>query len=80
LVQLLNDVGAPYAHPCTFRNENNFLPADLRLGDPASPVYLRATGDAPAGYRLFFRLGVDGLFSANSDTAVASRHQVFTNR
>jgi glycerophosphoryl diester phosphodiesterase len=67
-------------HAWTFRNENNFLPADFRLGDPASPVYLRATGDAPAEYRLFFRLGVDGLFSDNPDTAVASRHQFFTNR
>jgi glycerophosphoryl diester phosphodiesterase len=65
-------------HPYTFRNENNFLPADFRQGNPASPVYLRATGDAPAEYRLFFRLGVDGLFSDNPDTAVASRHQQFT--
>ena len=32
-------------HPYTFRNENNFLPADFRLGNPASPGYLRATGD-----------------------------------
>jgi glycerophosphoryl diester phosphodiesterase len=67
-------------HAWTFRNENNFLPADFRLGNPASPVYLRATGDAPAEYRLFFRLGVDGLFSDNPDTAVASRHQFFTHR
>jgi glycerophosphoryl diester phosphodiesterase len=67
-------------HAWTFRNENNFLPADFRLGNPASPDYLRATGDAPAEYRLFFRLGVDGLFSDNPDTAVASRHQFFTNR
>jgi glycerophosphoryl diester phosphodiesterase len=67
------------AHPYTFRNENNFLPADFREGNPASPPaeYLRATGDAPAEYRLFFRLGVDGLFSDNPDTAVASRHQFF---
>jgi glycerophosphoryl diester phosphodiesterase len=64
-------------HPYTFRNENSFLPADFRQGNPASPVYLRATGDAPAEYRLFFRLGVDGLFSDNPDTAVASRHRFF---
>jgi glycerophosphoryl diester phosphodiesterase len=62
-------------HPYTFRNENAFLPADFRQGDPASPEYLRATGDAPAEYRLFLRLGVDGLFSDNPDTAVASRHR-----
>ena len=64
-------------HPYTFRNENSFLPADFRQGNPDSPVYLRATGDAPAEYRLFFRLGVDGLFSDNPDTAVASRHRYF---
>jgi glycerophosphoryl diester phosphodiesterase len=67
-------------HAWTFRNEDNFLPADFRQGDPASPAYLRATGDAPAEYRLFFRLGVDGLFSENPDTAVASRHRFFTKR
>ena len=63
-------------HAWTFRNENSFLPADFRQGNPASPIYLGATGDAPAEYRLFFRLGVDGLFSDNPDTAVASRHQL----
>jgi glycerophosphoryl diester phosphodiesterase len=62
-------------HPYTFRNENAFLPADFRQGDPASPAYLRGTGDAPAEYRLFLRLGVDGMFSDNPDTAVASRHR-----
>jgi len=64
-------------HPWTFRNENTFLPADFQQGNPASPVFPRATGDAPAEYRLFFGLGVDGLFSDNSDTAVASRTQLF---
>jgi glycerophosphoryl diester phosphodiesterase len=65
-------------HAWTFRNENNFLPADFRQGNPDHPAYLRATGDAPAEYRLFFRLGIDGLFSDNPDTAVASRHQLFS--
>jgi glycerophosphoryl diester phosphodiesterase len=67
-------------HPYTFRNENNFLPADFRQGDPASESFLGATGDAPAEYRLFFRLGVDGLFSDNPDTAVASRHRFLSRR
>jgi glycerophosphoryl diester phosphodiesterase len=62
-------------HAWTFRNENSFLPADFRQGNPASPAYAGATGDAPAEYRLFFRLGVDGLFSDNPDTAVAARHR-----
>jgi len=64
-------------HPWTFRNENTFLPADFQQSDPASPVFPRATGDSPAEYRLFFGLGVDGLFSDDADTAVATRTQVF---
>jgi glycerophosphoryl diester phosphodiesterase len=67
-------------HPWTFRRENNFLPLDFRQGNPASPEFLRATGDFPAELRLFFRLGVDGLFSDNPDVAVATRHQYFTGR
>ena len=67
-------------HPWTFRKENNFLPADFRQGNPANPEFLRATGDAPAEFRLFFRLGVDGLFSDHPDTAVAARHHLFADR
>ena len=55
-------------HPYTFRNENAFLPLELRSSaDPA------AYGNARAEYRQFFRLGVDGVFSDNPDTAVSSR-------
>ena len=67
-------------HPWTFRKENNFLPADFQQGNPASPEFLRATGDAPAEFRLFFRLGVDGLFSDHPDTAVAARHRFLADR
>jgi glycerophosphoryl diester phosphodiesterase len=67
-------------HPWTFRRENSFLPLDFRQGNPASPFYLGAPGDLPAELRLFFRLGVDGVFSDNPDTAVATRHQFFTRR
>jgi glycerophosphoryl diester phosphodiesterase len=55
-------------HPYTFRNENQFLPAELRSG--ADP---NAYGDAIAEYERFFELGVDGLFSDNPDTAVEAR-------
>jgi glycerophosphoryl diester phosphodiesterase len=56
--------------PYTFRNENTFLPAELRTGtDPA--LY----GNAFAEYDQFFRLGVDGLFSDNGDTAVEARDE-----
>jgi glycerophosphoryl diester phosphodiesterase len=55
-------------HPYTFRNENAFLPLELRSSaDPA------AYGDAIAEYEQFFGLGVDGLFSDNPDTAVEAR-------
>jgi glycerophosphoryl diester phosphodiesterase len=64
-------------HPFTFRPENTFLPTNLRAGDPAAPGYLRARGDQPALLELYFRLGVDGLFADNADTAVAVRERVF---
>jgi glycerophosphoryl diester phosphodiesterase len=54
--------------PYTFRNENSFLPAELRCGnDPA------AYGDAFAEYAQFLRLGVDGLFTDHGDTAREAR-------
>jgi glycerophosphoryl diester phosphodiesterase len=67
-------------HPWTFRRENTFLPEDFRQGNPASPVYLQATGDFPAELRLFYKLGIDGLFSDNPDVAVAVRHQLLVRR
>ncbi|HWM11260.1 MAG TPA: glycerophosphodiester phosphodiesterase [Solirubrobacteraceae bacterium] len=55
-------------HPYTFRNENSFLPLELRSSaDPAA--YGRAFGE----YEQFYALGVDGLFSDNPDTAVEAR-------
>ncbi|HZJ50618.1 MAG TPA: glycerophosphodiester phosphodiesterase [Actinomycetota bacterium] len=76
LVRLAHKSGL-VVHAFTFRNENFFLPADYQRGDPESPFFLQAYGDAPAEYRLFYRLGVDGVFSDNSDTAVAVREEVF---
>jgi glycerophosphoryl diester phosphodiesterase len=63
-------------HPFTFRNENTFLPEDFRQGNPASPEFPRARGDSPAEFRLFFGLGVDGLFTDDADTAVATRTEM----
>ncbi len=52
----------------SFRSENEFLPTELRRGqDPA------AHGDAAAEYRMFYRLGVDGVFSDFPAAAVAAR-------
>jgi glycerophosphoryl diester phosphodiesterase len=57
-------------HPYTFRNENQFLPLELRRGDVPSDY-----GDAFGEYEQFYGLGVDGLFSDNPDTAVAARDE-----
>jgi glycerophosphoryl diester phosphodiesterase len=67
-------------HPFTFRPENTFLAADFQLGDPASPEFPRARGDQPAEIALFLRLGVDGLFADNPDTAVAVRERALRRR
>ena len=55
-------------HPYTFRNENAFLPLELRSSDDPADY-----GRAFAEYEQFFALGVDGLFSDNADTAVEAR-------
>jgi glycerophosphoryl diester phosphodiesterase len=60
-------------HAWTFRNENAFLPADFRVGDPADPMSQAFYGNAIAEYELFYSLGLDGLFSDNPDTAVEVR-------
>jgi glycerophosphoryl diester phosphodiesterase len=66
-------------HPWTFRRENNFLPQQYRQGNSANPLYLAGVGNLPAWIGLFYELGVDGLFSDNSDTAVAVRANLFGN-
>lgn len=53
-------------HPYTFRNESRYLAPDYN-------------GSAEAEYEQFFKLGVDGLFSDFSDTAVAVRNRVAVN-
>jgi glycerophosphoryl diester phosphodiesterase len=49
-----------FVHAFTFRNESRRLYADYK-------------GDPRAEYQAFYELGVDGLFSDFSDTAVAAR-------
>jgi glycerophosphoryl diester phosphodiesterase len=60
-------------HTWTFRNENQFLPLELRSDGGADP---NAYGDAFTEYEQFFELGVDGVFSDNPDTAVEARRGV----
>ncbi|WP_141281453.1 glycerophosphodiester phosphodiesterase [Pseudonocardia hydrocarbonoxydans] len=55
-------------HPYTFRNENQFLPVDLRSAGSETDY-----GDVFAEYAAFFAAGVDGVFADNPDTAVAAR-------
>jgi glycerophosphoryl diester phosphodiesterase len=55
-------------HPYTFRNENQFLPVNFRVGtDP------NAYGNAFGEYAAFYAAGVDGLFADNPDTALEAR-------
>jgi glycerophosphoryl diester phosphodiesterase len=54
-------------HSWTFRSENQFLPADFRVG--TDPI---AHGDYAAEYRVFLRQGLDGVFSDFPDHAVAA--------
>lgn len=60
----------------TLRNENCFLPADLRRPGPDGLMRDNDFGDAFAEYERYFRLGVDGVFSDHPDTAVAARAAV----
>jgi glycerophosphoryl diester phosphodiesterase len=59
-------------HPYTFRNENSFLPAELREGEGQAED-LDDYGQALEEQRIFLELGVDGLFTDNPDTGVEAR-------
>jgi len=67
LVGRAHDLGL-VVHIWTMRNENNFLPTDLRLGRDKA-----AHGDAVGEYLAFFDAGVDGVFSDFTATAVRAR-------
>lgn len=60
--------------PYTFRNENPFLPANLRSS--ASPS---AFGNVFAEEAAFLKAGVDGFFADQPDTALESV-RAFTGR
>lgn len=57
-------------HVWTFRNENQFLPADFRRGDRPDKW-----GDYKAEYELFYSLGVDAVFSDYPDKALWARYK-----
>lgn len=60
-------------HPWTFRNENNFLPRNLRSGNQKSTESAALYGDALSEYKIFYEAGVDGVFSESPDTALEAR-------
>ncbi len=60
-------------HPWTFRNENQFLPANYRSNDQNNDSSSAQYGNAFAEYKLYYDLGVDGVFSENPDTAIEAR-------
>lgn len=55
-------------HIWTMRDENHFLPADFRTSTVDGEV-----GDAEAEYLRFFAVGIDGVFSDYTESAVAAR-------
>jgi glycerophosphoryl diester phosphodiesterase len=57
-----------HVHAWTVRAENQFLPADFRIGDDPA-----ARGDVTAELELLYGLGVDGVFTDFPDAAVAVR-------
>ena len=59
-------------HPYTFRDENQFLPAELRTGDGQSED-LDDYGRVLEEERLFWATGIDAMFTDQADTAVVSR-------
>ena len=65
LITDAHDVGL-LVHPYTFRNEDVFLAQDYG-------------GNPELEYEQFFKLGVDGVFSDNPDTAFAVRNRVAGN-
>lgn len=80
-----NNLGAPtdlvarahaanlVVHPWTFRPENFFLPAALRVGATSAQETLRLHGNLDAELRAFYAAGVDGVFSDDPAAAVAAR-------
>jgi glycerophosphoryl diester phosphodiesterase len=55
-------------HAWTFRAENEFLPANFRVGNSSDQ-----RGDLHEELKLFFGLGLDGVFADHPDVAVATR-------
>ena len=64
-------------HTWTFRNEERRLASDYFRWAPPEPDPDRALEAAKNEYKLFYALGIDGLFSDFPDTALAARDEFF---
>jgi glycerophosphoryl diester phosphodiesterase len=64
-------------HAYTFRAENSFLPANLRRGNPADPVYPAYYGDMKSEVKAFLQAGLDGFFTDHPDLGVEIRNSLF---
>lgn len=62
-----------FVHVWTMRDENNFLPLDYRGDGEAAADDPAAHGDAESEYLAFLDVGVDGVFTDFTRTAVAAR-------
>ncbi len=58
-------------HAWTFRAENQFLPADYRVGDAAAPHFSRARGDLQGELNRFVAVGLEGVFTDFPDVGRA---------
>lgn len=69
VVTMAHDVGLE-VYPYTFRDENAWLPPELRAGPDRA-----ATGRAVEEYLAYLDAGVDGMFSDHAATALAARRR-----
>jgi glycerophosphoryl diester phosphodiesterase len=65
-----------HVHVWTLRNENYFLPPDLRVGHPGQEEFPRQWGNAVQEYHRYVDLGIDGVFTDFPGTA----RQALTDR
>lgn len=65
-----------FVHAWTFRAENQFLPTDFRVGNPAAPTYPNQRGDLQKELALVYLLGLDGAFTDQADVGAAARAAV----
>lgn len=66
-------------HTWTVRNENEFLPADYRQGNPNAQGFRLADGDVGGWLTRLYKLGVDGVFCDDPSAGVGARTDLFAS-